>query len=1182
MEGDAFEAAKKVAEYMHVNCLRNASIPDDPTLPADFVEQITIPLPDAIQEYLQNAQSLQFTSRGIFEQLNLVWVIVDNVLILWNYERNQLKPYSELTQAITAVALVKPRKDVFAGDVEWLLVLSTPVEVVILAILPQEDGGIEIMPTPMSVPTDNVNMLKIVGQESGRIFMLGEDANVYELQYQRNDGWFHRKCRKVNCTDSLLSVSHYIPSFLQIMPSGVKSDSVFDLLVDNDRNILYSLVDSYIQMFDLGFFGDSLRRVGSLNLSRYKVAGIAVVPVSEFSDGHLLIVTSKGERIYYTTNPASIIGEDARPEKFQFVANPTNPLQMLDQQEIDCIHYSGGFLLMSTKTTEGGQNMHLVGISRHYKLTARHFEFHDHVTQQQIPKPIHALAEIWDGSSLLGSDQSLQLISLSRRFHCLSHDFLRTLVMKRPVDHLEDILRRCDKERGMGFRGNSRRLLQGFFNHYGFEQACALCLSLACDLDPRNPVAALATEAFFEFGSSVGPKGGRNPSYASSNKPSNAVEGIILRLSLLLRPIWEHEIYRLFDIATGELVDPLEKLLDFMQQRMLTADYALDPKVAANDHPSLMALVKVITRCVEAIRLIDILRGQVDKLFVICSKLSQETRDQLDQIRFYELVANAGAAETMSKLLDAMVQHDSFKYQNLGVCPSFFSREDAILAEARKLASAALEHEDQREDRLYRSLRAFMEVVAYSRFDLKQIAEQYFKVEYYEGVVELALAGAQKTIERQEREATNGTLSPERMREHMESVQKMYLAITDTLDNIRSRQRKLAVERVRVDPRADSRPTQREEVLEQKRKDVLNIVLASKNASLHEHLYEWFVHGDERERRMDQAQPAGFATYMAQLFQINTPYLEEYLGRLSDEDEKHRDKLAEWYRAHDRHADAAEAQYRKATAASSKYPIPLKDRVDMLAPARSGHEDREKTWRIAQIQLEVLEILKRRTPPMVLSELENQLLSYVTLYKDYALKYKLWVQCLALLKYYPAAPSVIEKLWENIITEKKKIASSDAHALLFELDAVVKRFVQTDRSALDQSDRLFPLEFILNRLLITEQLPVRDVVGMLSTKVSWSALVDGLHSVIIMAKTHQAQLEELIDAQHDLMVRWLHNGPREEYAVKVQQLHARVKYLEEYIGMLKRCKNNAPTLAPLERLKREIQTSVPRGSGSYW
>jgi hypothetical protein len=36
----------------------------------------------------------------------------------------------------------------------------------------------------LSVPSDNVNMLKIVGMKNGRIFMCGKDGSLYELEYQ--------------------------------------------------------------------------------------------------------------------------------------------------------------------------------------------------------------------------------------------------------------------------------------------------------------------------------------------------------------------------------------------------------------------------------------------------------------------------------------------------------------------------------------------------------------------------------------------------------------------------------------------------------------------------------------------------------------------------------------------------------------------------------------------------------------------------------------------------------------------------------------------------------------------------------------------------------------------------------------------------------------------------------------
>jgi len=34
------------------------------------------------------------------------------------------------------------------------------------------------------LPTDNVNMLKIVGTQNGRIFLGGKDGCLYELYYQ--------------------------------------------------------------------------------------------------------------------------------------------------------------------------------------------------------------------------------------------------------------------------------------------------------------------------------------------------------------------------------------------------------------------------------------------------------------------------------------------------------------------------------------------------------------------------------------------------------------------------------------------------------------------------------------------------------------------------------------------------------------------------------------------------------------------------------------------------------------------------------------------------------------------------------------------------------------------------------------------------------------------------------------
>ena len=70
-----------------------------------------------------------------------------------------------------------------------------------------------LLPEPLfSIPTDNTYIMSIVGTHNGRIFMAGKDSCLYELAYQADDGWFSRKCRKINHSKSTLSF--LVPSFL--------------------------------------------------------------------------------------------------------------------------------------------------------------------------------------------------------------------------------------------------------------------------------------------------------------------------------------------------------------------------------------------------------------------------------------------------------------------------------------------------------------------------------------------------------------------------------------------------------------------------------------------------------------------------------------------------------------------------------------------------------------------------------------------------------------------------------------------------------------------------------------------------------------------------------------------------------------------------------------------------------
>src|SRR5690242_1049006 len=108
-------------------------------------------------------------------------------------------------------------------------------------------------------------MLSIVGTNNGRIFMGGRDGCLYELYYQADDGWFSKKCRKINHSTSV--IGSLLPSFLRygklffivvlhltlVFYSFSGEDPLTQLVVDHSRNILYSLSKSgTIQVFDLG------------------------------------------------------------------------------------------------------------------------------------------------------------------------------------------------------------------------------------------------------------------------------------------------------------------------------------------------------------------------------------------------------------------------------------------------------------------------------------------------------------------------------------------------------------------------------------------------------------------------------------------------------------------------------------------------------------------------------------------------------------------------------------------------------------------------------------------------------------------------------------------------------------------------------------------------------------------
>ena len=122
------------------------------------------------------------------------------------------------------------------------MVVSTPLDITLLGVAFSEPkklktprGPLTIYRTDMSCHADNVNMSSVIGTDSGRIFMRGNDGQLFELIYQAQDGWLTRRVRKINKSASSIAV--FIPSIF----NWAGNDPIKLINYDRERNILYTV-----------------------------------------------------------------------------------------------------------------------------------------------------------------------------------------------------------------------------------------------------------------------------------------------------------------------------------------------------------------------------------------------------------------------------------------------------------------------------------------------------------------------------------------------------------------------------------------------------------------------------------------------------------------------------------------------------------------------------------------------------------------------------------------------------------------------------------------------------------------------------------------------------------------------------------------------------------------------------
>lgn len=85
---------------------------------------------------------------------------------------------------VVGVGFVPVKPKIFRDDIKHLLVIATTKEIKILAVTCDRANGLQLYETGMLTNTTGVSMTQIIGTKLGRIFMLGTDGNIWELDYK--------------------------------------------------------------------------------------------------------------------------------------------------------------------------------------------------------------------------------------------------------------------------------------------------------------------------------------------------------------------------------------------------------------------------------------------------------------------------------------------------------------------------------------------------------------------------------------------------------------------------------------------------------------------------------------------------------------------------------------------------------------------------------------------------------------------------------------------------------------------------------------------------------------------------------------------------------------------------------------------------------------------------------------
>ncbi|XP_073824814.1 nuclear pore complex protein Nup154 [Musca autumnalis] len=521
-----------------------------------------IPIPPEILEHFKHIKC--HCMMGLFPEIGRAWLTIDSEIYIWTYEQTRdVAYYDGLSHLIVSVGLVKPKAGVFISDVKYLLILTTPIEIIVLGVTFGDTTKtisspirniqntttfeeMQLMSKPIFVlSTDNVSINIVLGTENGRVFLGGRDGCLYEIFYQAESSWFGKRCKKINHSQGI--VSYIVPSFLKVFS---ENDPIVRLATDKSRNLLYVLTEKgCIEVWDMGQDFNSMRRLTKVTQNEIAqsasniiktvdpavlkpIKSICPLSMDDDSSLNLLAVTQCGVRLFFATTPLNYLHNQNVNQTLQCNQAPVQNLSPTRNSTDSTI--KSGSPTNTTTTEQRQQGLYLLHVRLPPGYTPN--------TTINKPKQVHS-AHYNEGTLLLVStpqqDQDILWSISSAPFPNRSHLTESTTVI--PLDgivwslaeipnrcnaNLQSILRKAQKPNKVvlltnqgahiiallkpidilqqlliACHGPHHDAVKAFFKVQGDREACLTALLLTCSDQYRGTDLAMwAAQAFLLYG----------------------------------------------------------------------------------------------------------------------------------------------------------------------------------------------------------------------------------------------------------------------------------------------------------------------------------------------------------------------------------------------------------------------------------------------------------------------------------------------------------------------------------------------------------------------------------------------------------------------------------------------------------------------------------------------------------